>query len=789
MTGNCYKIMTFAAPGGKNFMMLNKILNILKYISEIIAKNEDCSTVLSQIVETVAKNLEVEVCSVYVYDDESDSLMLNATYGLNPKSAGKVAMKPGEGLTGISFQKNEVLNISQPEKHPAFKYFKNTGEEKYNSLLAVPLSIGGNCIGVLVLQSTGSNVFPNSIVDMAKSLSSQIANLLLNAKMLKALGEKQMAVRTSEETVEKPQNYTVLRGTAVNSGISKGKALLLQTRDFINSIQHSTQDNAEAELKIFEKALEITKKKTLDLEQRALSMISEADASIFYVHQLFLEDKYLIDSIKKEIVEHEHTAEYSIRVIFSEYQKRFRHLKDNAFKDKIMDLKDVLTRLAENIHSMKTSRQENDQQLNVPSEKFILIAEELLPSDLIRMPIDKLTGIACEKGGLTAHIAILSRALNIPSLLGVKELYKNVNQDDDLILDCHAELLHIRPSDEIRSHFCDLLKTMVFKKEDLIQDKAPVTTIDGKNVSLKANISLICETAMIKEYNADGIGLYRSEFMYMIREYMPSEEDQYRVFCKVLQEASGLEMTIRLLDTGGDKPLPYIHFPKEDNPALGIRGVRLLLKNPDILRPHLRAILRAGKGEKLKMLVPMISNVNEIKALKEILNDVIRDLRNDNIPFAENFKLGIMLEVPSAIFELEKLAEEVDYLSIGTNDLLQYTFAADRGNDRLNGDFHVLDPLFLKIISNVASRTLAMNKGIAMCGEMAGNPLAIPFILGAGIFDLSMGPRLIPKVRRIIRKFSQDECRALLDQAIEMSSHEEVIKLVNAVFKQKAISL
>jgi len=507
------------------------------------------------------------------------------------------------------------------------------------------------------------------------------------------------------------------------------------------------------------------------------------------VHQLFLEDKYLIDSIKKEIVDNQHTAEYSIRLIFSEYQNRFRHLKDNAFKDKIMDLKDVLTRLAENIRAVKTSKQISEHQINVPSEKFILIAEELLPSDLIRMPIDKLTGIACEKGGLTAHIAILSRALNIPSLLGVKELYKNVNQDDNLILDCHAELLHVRPSEEIKVHFHDLLKTIVFKKEDLILDKSPVKTLDGKRISLKANISLICETSMMKEYNADGIGLYRSEFMYMIREYMPSEEDQYRVFCKVFQETPGLDMTIRLLDTGGDKPIPYIHFPKEDNPALGVRGIRLLLRNPDILRPHLRAILRAGKGGKLKILVPMISNVNEIKAVKEVLNGVINDLKNENIPYSEDFKLGIMLEVPSAIFELEKLANEVDYISIGTNDLLQYTFAADRGNEYLNGEFQVFHPVFLRIIKDIAARTLAMNKGIAMCGEMAGNPLAAPFIVGAGICDLSMGPRLIPKITRIIRKFTFDECKMLLDKAIEMNSQDDVLKLVHDAFKQKSISL
>jgi phosphotransferase system enzyme I (PtsP) len=761
--------------------MLSKILIILRKISKVIAENDDQSQVLDEIVKVLSKNLDAEACTIYVFDDEENELVLTATCGLNPELVGKIRLKPGEGITGAAFKAGEIINIVDPEKHPRYKFVKGSGEEKYKSFLSVPLTVAGRCVGVLNLQNTGEALFPLSITDVVKSVCTQIANLIISSKMLKVLASDS---EPGAKGLSKKQKQVVLRGVSANAGIAFGVAVIYAKRDYFAEINPEKAPGVSKELLLFEQAIKAARKETAELGRKATSLISEADASIFDVHILFLDDKTLLDAIKVKISEG-YTVESSLKFVNDDYQKRFSRLQEQIFREKALDLKDVLIRIFKIVRTIRGAETKSD--IESEQSRQILFTSELLPSELFRLPLDKVAGIVCEKGGATAHVAILAKALNIPAIMGAKDAIAQVKANDEVILDCHAENVYIRPSENVRVHFRDLISLTSKEPEDSLLDEPPVM-VDGTAICLRGNISLISETSFLKRYGAKGIGLYRTEFLFMIREYMPSEDSQYQVYSKIFREIKGEEVTIRVLDIGSDKPLPYVKIPQEDNPVLGWRGIRVLLSQKELFKNQLRAILRASAQGRLKILFPMVSCVSQMIETRQILGEVESELHAKNIPHSENYKVGMMLEVPSVIFSIEEFFEYVDFMSIGTNDLIQYSFAVDRGNEMVSSMFNPLHPSFLKIISHIGHVFKSYpDKGLAMCGEMAGNPYALPFIIGAGIRDLSMGPKNIPSIKRVLRAYTVNECEDLLDKVVSLHNPESVEYVVKQSFTQKGL--
>ncbi len=761
--------------------MLSKILTILRKISKIIAENDDQVLVFDEIVKVLSKNLDAEVCSIYVYDDKENELILTATCGLNPNLVGKVKLKPGEGITGFAFKAGEIINVSNPEKHPKYKFVKGSGEEKYKSFLSVPLTVGGRCVGVLNLQNTGDTPFALSITDVVRSVCTQIANLIISSKMLKVLAAES---EQGSKGLSKKQKQVIVRGVSANTGIASGTAVVYAKRDYFAEISPEKTVGESKEILLFEHAIKAARKETAELGKKAVSLISEADASIFDVHILFLDDKTLLDAIKQKISEG-YNVESSLKLVNDDYQKRFSRLQEQIFREKALDLKDVLLRIFKIVRSIRGA----EMKLDIESDQArqIVFTSELLPSELFRLPIDKIAGIVCEKGGATAHVAILAKALNIPAIMGAKDAISQVKVNDEVILDCHSEIVYIRPTENVKAHFRDLISLTEKEPEDSMLDK-PSIMEDGTEISLRGNISLISETSILKRYGAKGIGLYRTEFLFMIREYMPSEDSQYQVYSKIFKEIKGEDVTIRVLDIGADKPLPYVKIPQEDNPVLGWRGIRVLLSQKELFKNQLRAILRAGALGKLKILFPMVSCVSQMIETRQILSEVESELHAKNIPHSDNYKVGMMLEVPSVIFSIEEFLEYVDFMSIGTNDLIQYSFAVDRGNEMVSSLFNPLHPSFLKIISHIGHVFKSYpDKGIAMCGEMAGNPYAVPFIIGAGIRDFSMGPKNIPSVKKVLRSYTVKECEDLLDKVVTLHNPESVECVVKQSFTQKGL--
>lgn len=764
--------------------MEKKLLTLLRQISEIIAGSDDYQTVLATVVEVLSRNLKVDVCSVYVYDEGKNELILAATEGLRQQAVGNVKMKPGVGLTGESFKQREILNLIDPEQHPRFVFFKNTGEEKYKSFLSVPLNVAGRSVGMIVLQRITNERFSAAEIDVVNSLGPQLANLILNAQMLKALAADGDGAKTRPGD-RRHLEQTMLRGVAANDGLARGQTSIFKSVDHFHDVQPDSHADVDAEVALLERAIDLTKRNTVELERRALEMISEADAAIFNVHLMFLEDKAFINEIKKEIVERGHTAEYGLKRIFSLYGNRFAAMSAQVFREKEMDFKDVMSRLLETVRNLRSGVIRETAQ-NVEGRDLILVTRELLPSDLMRLPIDGVAGIVCEKGGVTAHVAILAKALDIPALMGVKGACAAARDGDEAILDCHAELVYFRPVEQVKHQF----KQMMEAGEELEKsaDPNPALTTDDVEIALRANISLICEAALLERYGADGVGLYRTEFLYMIRDALPTEEAQYNVYSKILKEAGGRNVSIRVLDAGGDKPLPYLPVAQEENPALGNRGIRLLLERQDIFKTQLRAILRAGVHGPLTIMFPMVSGANELFNVLRVVSEVERELHARNVEHAENYRTGVMAEIPSAVFGLESIVKQVDMISVGSNDLVQYVFAADRGNELVADCYQPLHPTFLEVLRRIGEVMKSYpSKDLALCGEMAGNPLAVPFLIGAGIRELSMAPRQIPLIKSVIRSFSVAECEEILKRALSLKNPEAVVYLVKESLEDKGL--
>lgn len=733
-------------------------LQILKSISEVIAANDDLTSVLSEIVEILSENLDTDVCSVYVYQEETDHLVLAATCGLNKDTIGNIRLQPGAGITGSAFLNSEIINLASAEEHESYEYFHNSGEEKYQSFLSSPLIIGSKIVGVLNLQRIVQEEFSEEVVDMVKSLSTQIANLILSSQMMSVLSVEDHDTKEIAKGGEADQ--VMLKGVSANPGIARGTASVYQPQASFDDILPDTSLTLQDEIELFETAVKLAKKETVDLEAKAVSMISEADASIFDVHLMILEDKSLIDSIKK-IIQRGYSVEYAIKNINSLYQSRFKKMNEEIFREKGADFKDVMLRLLKIARSLKKSELAHEPMAVIENE--IVVARELLPSDIFRLTSGNLLGIATEKGSMTSHVAILAKAMKIPALLGVSNLLSKVKEGNKIILDSNAGLCYIHPGEEVNQRYDEILEAQMQADETV--ELSPSETKDNQEITLRANISLVSETPLLQQYGAKGIGLYRTEFLYMIRDYLPSEDVQYNVFSTIISRAEGEEVTFRLLDIGGDKPLSYLKFAEETNPALGQRGIRLLLERQDVLRPHLRAIMRAAAHGPIKMICPMISNVAEVLTLKSIISECQEYLEKKGQEYSRDFKFGIMLEVPSAFLQLDTLIHHVDCISIGTNDLFQYTFANDRENSSSEDIPEYLDPAFLQMIAKAAAIVNEVpGKGLSICGEMAGDALVAPLLVGAGVYDLSMQPTKIPTVKNRIRQFTVAECQELLKE-------------------------
>lgn len=764
--------------------MKKSLLALLKEISELIAESENYSELLPSIVKHFANTMKAKVCSIYVYDRENKMLILAANEGFAPESVGKVAMSIEEGLSGLCIQTNKIINIINPSEHKRYKYFKVTGEAELKSLFAVPLNIANNRLGVFTIQRTTPTLFTEDEVYISKAIAGQIANIILNNELIKLINADNPVNQKTEKS--KTKNRMIrLKGVSANSGIAMGKAFIFSKHELMDEIKDKNIKNVPNELQLFRTALKNAIQQSILLHQDAISTMSETDASIFYSHILLLEDETIQNKISNLIEVNRKSAEYSIKLVYEEYRKKFEKFDNAVFKERIYDLKDAVIRVIENVISLKNNNNETRNSI-IKNESIILVAKELLPSDLMRFPIGNLKGIISEKGGVSAHTSILAKAFQIPSIVKLDNLTDYVSDNDEIIVDTLINSVFIRPTEPFKKRYTDIISSINANesKEDF---PASCTTTDGVEIIVKGNIALTSELTLLKKYKADGIGLYRTEFIYMIKDRLPTEEELYTIFCRIVEGANGKKITLRVIDIGTDKPLSYLDIKKEENPALGNRGIRFFLANKSIAKPHIRAVLRAAKLGNINILLPMISTVSEVHQFKWLLNEIYNELKYEDVPFSHNCKVGIMLEVPSSIFDIENIIREVDFVNIGSNDLSQYIFASDRGSEPLKESNLQLHPIFLKVLLDISKVTTKHNKELSVCGEIAGNLYGAPLLIGAGIFNLSMSLTHIPEIRRLLTNFSSTDCRKLLNKAISCNSSNEVIDMMKNEYSKRKI--
>ncbi|WP_096269532.1 phosphoenolpyruvate--protein phosphotransferase [Paucisalibacillus globulus] len=564
---------------------------------------------------------------------------------------------------------------------------------------------------------------------------------------------------------------TNIQGIAASSGIAIAKAYQLVTPDL--SYTKKTIDNPENEVKRLDDALDISKQELEKIKAHTLKELGAEHAEIFSAHLLVLGDPELINPIKDKIQNEKMMAEAALEDVANMFIQMFEAMENEYMRERAADIRDVTKRILSHLLGVSFP---NPALID---EEVIVVANDLTPSDTAQLNRQFVKGFATDIGGRTSHSAIMARSLEIPAVVGTKNVTTTVSQGDIVVIDGIDGNVVINPTDEEIKHY-ETKREEFAKQQELwakLKDE-PTFTSDGEQVELVANIGTPDDVTGVINNGGEGVGLYRTEFLYMGKNELPSEDEQYEAYKSVLEQMGDKPVVVRTLDVGGDKELPYLDLPKEMNPFLGFRAIRFCLENEHVFRPQLRALLRASVYGNLKIMFPMIATLEEFRKAKEILLDEKENLKKEGHQVSDSIEVGIMVEIPSTAVIAKQFAKEVDFFSIGTNDLIQYTMAADRMNEQVSYLYQPYHPAILSLVNNVIEAAHSEGKWAGMCGEMAGDPIAIPILLGLGLDEFSMSATSILPARTLLKGISKKEMASYKDKLLSMSTADEVVDFV-----------
>ena len=567
-----------------------------------------------------------------------------------------------------------------------------------------------------------------------------------------------------------------MNGIAASDGVAIARAYLLVEPDL--SFERDKVADVDAEINKFRNAIDTSKVELTKIRNNAEANIGPDKAAIFDAHLLILDDPEIIKPVEEKISNEQVNAPTALTDVTSQFVTIFESMDNEYMKERAADVRDVSKRVLAHILGVTLP---NPSMID---ENVVIIGNDLTPSDTAQLNNEFVQGFVTNIGGRTSHSAIMSRSLEIASVVGTKSITEEVRQGDMIIVDGMTGEVIINPTEDEVIAYQNKRERFFKDKEELkkLRDEE-TTTVDGVNVELAANIGTPKDLDGVMDNGAEGIGLYRTEFLYMGRDEMPSEDEQFEAYKSVLEEMDGKRVVVRTLDIGGDKELPYLNLPEEMNPFLGYRAIRLCLNEPEIFRPQLRALLRASTYGKLSIMFPMVATVQEFRDAKALLNEEKEKLIKEGVEVAEDIELGIMVEIPATAALADVFAKEVDFFSIGTNDLIQYTMAADRMSERVSYLYQPYNPSILRLVKQVIDASHQEGKWTGMCGEMAGDATAIPVLLGLGLDEFSMSATSVLKARRQIKGLSQNEMRELANRALDCVSADEVEDLVQSYTK------
>ena len=565
-------------------------------------------------------------------------------------------------------------------------------------------------------------------------------------------------------------------GVGVSPGIARGTVFVLRPEEEVPSVRHIDESEIPSEIARFETALLQTRGQILEMQTRIAEAIGAKDAGIFDAHLLVVEDRTLIDEVLRTLNRDKFNIEHVFQLVANRYSKTLSEIDDPYLRERALDINDVTRRV---VHNLMGKNPRTVAEIDVP---HILVAHNLTPSDTAQLNRRLVLGFATDVGSRTSHTAIMARSLNIPAVVALHNISESLLQGDHVLLDGYSGMVIVNPTDQTLWEYGELevKKTAVEEKLGELRE-TPSTTLDGRHITLSANIELPADVELVKANGAEGIGLYRTEFFYLNKEELPNEEEQYENYVKVARDVLPHSVIIRTLDLGGDKFMSALNLPEELNPFLGWRAIRFCLERPEVFKTQLRAILRASATGNVKMMYPMISGVDEIRRANAVLDECRAELRAEGIPFHEEMEVGAMIEVPSAALVADLLAKEVDFFSIGTNDLIQYTIAVDRINERIAHLYEPTHPAIVRLLKMTVNAAHAHNLWVGVCGEMASEIALTPMLVGLGVDELSTGAALLPRVKRAVQSLDVGVCLQLVDNIKNLDSADEIMEQCLAV--------
>ncbi|AWB53550.1 phosphoenolpyruvate-protein phosphotransferase PtsI [Pasteurella multocida] len=575
----------------------------------------------------------------------------------------------------------------------------------------------------------------------------------------------------------------MISGIPASPGIVFGKALVLKEEKIVLDMQKISESQIDSEIARFYQGRNAAVEQLSAIRDRAAKTLGEEKAAIFEGHLMILEDEELEEEIIDYLRANKVNAGVAASKIIDQQVTMLSEIDDEYLRERAGDIRDIGNRLIKNILGMHIV------DLGDINEEAILVAYDLTPSETAQLNLDKVLGFITDIGGRTSHTSIMARSLELPAIVGTNDVTSQVNTGDYLILDAVNNEVYVNPSQDEITRLKGLQQKLLEEKAELAKLKdLPALTLDGHRVDVVANIGTIRDVDGADRNGAEGVGLYRTEFLFMDREQLPTEEEQFVAYKDVVEAMNGRLVILRTMDIGGDKELPYLNLPKEMNPFLGWRAIRIALDRREILNAQLRAVLRASAFGKLAVMFPMIISVEEIRELKSVIETLKQELRNEGKAFDESIQIGVMVETPSAAVNAKFLAKEVDFFSIGTNDLTQYTLAVDRGNELISHLYNPMSPSVLSLIKQVIDASHAEGKWTGMCGELAGDEKAAVLLLGMGLDEFSMSAISVPRIKKLIRNVNYEDTKALAMKALQQPTAVEIEQLVEDFLAEKALN-
>ncbi|TDP40130.1 PTSINtr with GAF domain PtsP [Idiomarina aquatica] len=739
------------------------MLVTLQRIVETVNKSPDFNLALKAMVSQVREALETDSCSVFLADDESQQFVMAASDGLSTHKNEPLRVDFGEGIISLAAQREEPLNIADASQHPANKKITQTNESEYRGLLAAPIIHRRRVLGIIVVHQSQARSFTREEEAFVVTLAAQLSVVIAHASAKGLLANE-----------NSPWIHS-LQGLPGSPGVAIGDAFVARPEVSLKEVSPQRTDRPQHEVRKFRQAVARTRADLKKLSERMLGQVPDDTLAIFDVYQGMLDAASLGNAVESMINEG-WRAQTALKHVVEQFVDQFEALDDSYLRERATDVRDIGQRVLMHLQQ----RQRKPRQF--PTDG-ILIAEEVTASMLAELPQDDIAGIISLNGSNNSHAAIMARSMGIPAVLGIDDIELHFFTEKKLIVDGYTGEIYINPPPQVREQYRHLaeeeeeLKLIVAEHAHL-----PAETQDGQRVSLHLNLGLDVKQPHLANLNIDGIGLYRSEIPFMMRDQLPTEDEQVEMYKEVLDHFPDKPVVMRTLDVGGDKPLPYLPL-KEDNPFLGWRGIRLTLDHPEIFLVQVRAMLRASIGRtNLRILLPMVTSISEVEEASRLIKQAYFEVAEEQgCAVGVNLiqpQLGVMIEVPAIIYQLSALANKVDFFSVGSNDLTQYLLAVDRNNRRVAHLYDAYHPAVLASLDDIARRCEELGKPVSVCGELAGDPGGALLLVAMGYRQLSMNSYNIDRVRWILRNVRSATLQVMLAKALQARHPEQIRKMI-----------